>query len=75
MQMITLDLIQVIVQGGAVGLLLAFGYLGYRFANRLLTVGAALITNHLSHLEKALLSVEKALVRLDETVDRLARKK
>ncbi len=73
--MINLDLIQVIVQGGAVGLLLAFGYLGYKFANRLLTVGAALITNHLTHLEQALLRVEKALVRLDEAVDRLARKK
>ena len=72
--MINLDLIQVIVQGGAVGLLLAFGYLGYKFANRLITVGATLITNHLNHLEAALLGVEKALIRLDESVDRLYRK-
>ncbi len=75
MQIITLDIIQIIIQGGAVGLLLAFGYLGYRFANRLVTVGAALISNHLTHLEQALLGVEKALTRLDESVDRLYRKK
>jgi hypothetical protein len=73
--MINLDLIQVIVQGGAVGLLLAFGYFGYRLANRLMTFGFTLVTNHLAHLEQAFLKVEKTLTRLDETIDRLARKK
>ncbi len=72
--MINLDLIQVIVQGGAVGLLLAFGYFAYRFLNRLLTVGVSIITNHLTHLEKALLKTERALTKLDKSIDKLVKR-
>ena len=73
--MINLDLIQIIIQGGAVGLLLTFGYLGYRLANRLMALGFTLITNHLSGLNLTLTKVEKTLTRLDESIDRLVRKK
>ena len=73
--MIDLDLIQVIVQGGAVGLLLAFGYFGYKIANRLITVSMDLIGNHLNHITTALLKVEKVLEKLDQSIDRLYRKK
>jgi len=65
------EIIQIIIQGGAVGLLLAFGYLGYRLANRLMTFGFALITNHLSGLNLTLTKVEKTLTRLDESIDKL----
>jgi hypothetical protein len=65
--MIDLDVIQVIVQGGAVGLLLAFGYFGYKIANRLITVAVGLLSNHLTHIEQALL-------KLTEAVDRLYRR-
>ena len=73
--MINLDLIQIIIQGGAVGLLLTFGYFGYKLANRLMTFGFALVTNHLSGLNVTLTKVEKTLDRLDESIDRLVRKK
>ena len=73
--MIDLDLVQVIVQGGAVGLLLAFGYFGYKLANRLITVGVALIGNHLNHINQALVKVEQVLTKLDDSIDRLYRKK
>ena len=63
--MITLDLVQVIVQGGAVGLLLAFGYLGYKLANRLITVGVGLLSNHLTHIEQAILKLNDAINRLE----------
>ena len=73
--MINLDIIQIIIQGGAVGLLLAFGYFGYRLANRLMTFGFTLVTNHLSGLNVTLTKVEATLTRLDESIDRLVRKK
>jgi hypothetical protein len=72
---ISLDLVQVLVQSGAVGLLLAFGYFGYKLASRLMTFGFALVTNHLAHLEQAFLKMEKTLTHLDESIDRLVRKK
>ncbi len=45
-----LDIVQTIVQGGAVGLLLAFGFGGYKVAMKLIAVGSNLISNHLSTL-------------------------
>jgi hypothetical protein len=73
--MLNLELVQIIIQGGAVGLLLAFGYFGYKLANRIIGAGLTIITNHLSHLNETMLKVEKTLTRLDEGIDRLVRKK
>ena len=68
------EVIQVIIQGGAVGLLLAFGYLGYKLANRIIGIGATIITNHIVHVEAAFLKVEKALTKLDDTIERIVHK-
>ena len=68
------EAVQVVIQGGAVGLLLAFGYLGYKLANRLISVGMQIIGNHMAHVEQALLKVEKTLARLDETIERIVRR-
>ena len=59
-----LDIVQTIVQGGAVGLLLAFGFLGYKIATKIISVGTLLITNHLTDLtdEIASLRVEISLL-------------
>lgn len=68
--MFSAEVIQIVIQGGAVGLLLAFGYLGYRLANRVITVGMEIITNHMSHVEAALLSMERSMTRFDAAVER-----
>ena len=68
------EVIQVVIQGGAVGLLLAFGYLGYKLANRIISAGMTIIGNHMAHVEQALVKVEKTLTRLDETIERIVSK-
>ena len=65
-----LDLISVIVQSGAIGILLAFGWFGYKLAGRLITVGAGIVGNHLAHLEAVLEKVEHTLNRLNKTLDK-----
>ena len=51
--MLDLDVIQVIVQGGAVGLLLMFGVLGYRFALAAMNKVSEFVNNHLEHNTEA----------------------
>jgi hypothetical protein len=70
---VSLDLVQVVVQGGAVGILLAFGWFAYKLANRVLSAGVGIIGNHLAHVEGALLKVERTLERLDRTIDRIVK--
>ncbi len=45
----TPDTIQLVIQGGAVGLLLMFGIMGYRLARLSITKGFEFVNNHLSH--------------------------
>ena len=61
-----LDIVQTIVQGGAVGLLLAFGFLGYKVAVKLLTVGQSLLTNHLNTLTEEVHGLRKEMATLSE---------
>jgi len=67
--------IQIVVQAGAIGILLVFGLGIYRLARRLIEVANNFVTNHIEHLISTLERVEKALTRLDETVDRWNRSK
>ncbi len=69
------NLVEILIEGGTLGALLAFGYFGYKLANRLMVFGFALVTNHLSGLNVTLTKVEKTLTRLDESIERLVRKK
>ncbi len=63
-----LDIVQTIVQGGAVGLLLAFGFGGYKVAMKIITVGTLLITNHLSTLTEEVRGVRVELAELTDTL-------
>jgi len=63
---VDLDIVQTIVQGGAVGLLLAFGFLGYKVAVKLIAVGSALITNHLNTLTEEVHGVREEMATLSE---------
>ena len=50
----TPDTIQLVIQGGAVGLLLMFGIMGYRLARLSITKGFEFVNNHLSHNTQAI---------------------
>jgi len=63
---VDLDIIGVVIQGGAVGLLLTFGFLGYKIAMKLINVGQSLITNHLGELTDEVRGVREELARLSE---------
>jgi len=65
---ITPDIIQILIQGGAVGVLLAFGYGIYKLARRLIDAGSILVSNHLAHLTNTLENVNTTLARLDGTI-------
>ena len=61
-----LDIIGVIIQGGAVGLLLVFGFFGYKLARLLVTVGQNLIANHLTTLTEEIKGVREEMATLSE---------
>lgn len=50
---VNLELVQVIVQGGAVGILLVFGVLGYRLARLAIDKVSDFVSNHLAHNTEA----------------------
>ena len=60
--------IQVIIQGGAVGLLLVFGFLGYKLARLLLTFGQEMLLNHVQHLTDEMGRMVDSVDRLTEAV-------
>ena len=60
--------IQIIIQGGAVGLLLVFGFLGYKLARLLLSLGEDMLVNHINHLTEEMGRVVDAVDRLTEAV-------
>lgn len=60
--------IQIIIQGGAVGLLLVFGFLGYKLARLLLNLGQDLLINHINHLTEEISRVVDSVDRLTEAV-------
>ena len=64
----TADIIQVVIQGGAVGVLLAFGYGIYKLARRVIDAGSILISNHLAHLTNTLEKLNTTVARIDETI-------
>ena len=62
------DIVSVLIQGGALGILLAFGFGIYKLTWRGLDVANGFVTNHLSHLTATLEEVNATLVRLDSTI-------
>ena len=51
--MLTPEVIQIVIQGGAVGLLLVFGVMGYRLALTAIDKVSTFVNNHLEHNTEA----------------------
>ena len=66
--------IQLILQAGAVGLLLVFGVGAYLIIRRGMEIVNAFVSNHLSHLTSAIEKNTDMLDKLDETVNSLNRR-
>lgn len=64
-----LDVISVVIQGGAIGVLLAFGFGAYQIARKLIDVGSELMTNHLSHLTGTLEKLNDTMERLEVRIE------
>ncbi len=47
------QIIQVVIQGGAVGILLMFGFFGYKLARLAIDKVSLFANNHVAHLTKA----------------------
>lgn len=63
-----IDVIQTLIQGGAVGLLLAFGFGIYKLTHQAIDVVSNMATNHLAHLTNTLNDVNSTLCRLDSSI-------
>ena len=68
--MIDPDTIQIIIEGGMVSILLVFGVGVYKLARHLMDLSSTFVNNHLTHLTESLGRVERALTRLDESIER-----
>lgn len=62
------DVVSILIQGGALGILLAFGFGIYKLTWHGIDLGNTFVTNHLSHLTATLEEVNSTLVRLDSTI-------
>ena len=47
------ETIQIVIQGGAVGILLMFGAMGYKLAHLAINRGFEFVSNHLAHNTEA----------------------
>jgi len=61
-------LVEIIIQGGAIGLMLVFGYGIYKIVRRVIDAAVEFATNHMSHLTSTLEEVNATLIRLDSTI-------
>jgi hypothetical protein len=75
--MLTPEVIQVVIQGGAVGLLLMFGVMGYRLALTAIDKVSLFVNNHLEHNTEAvregteiMRDVKSEIVRMADKLDR-----
>lgn len=66
------EIVNVIVQGGAVALLLVAMYGGYRIANKIIDRTAAMMENHLTHLTDAVNEGAKVISAVAADIKRIA---
>ena len=62
-------LIQIIIQGGAVGLLAVLFFFLYKFGMKALSMIESILTNHLSHLPDAADGLNANVTRLMDRID------
>ena len=67
--MIDATLIQIIIQGGAVGLLAALFFFLYKFGMKALSMIENTLTNHLAHLTEAADGLNQNVTRLMDRID------
>ena len=74
--MLTPEIIQIVIQGGAVGLLLMFGIMGYRFALAAMNNVSTFVNNHLEHNTEAvkegtevMREMKTEIVRMSDKLD------
>ncbi|KKN47441.1 hypothetical protein LCGC14_0662810 [marine sediment metagenome] len=67
------EIIQIVIQGGAVGLFLVAIVLGYRLLHLAINKVSEFVGNHMTHLTETLGRVEKTLAHLDASIDRLVK--
>ncbi len=62
-------IIQIIIQGGAVGLMACLFFFLYRFGLKALTLGENLLANHLDHMTASLDEMSDNVTRLMDRID------
>ena len=75
--MLTPEVIQIVIQGGAVGLLLMFGVMGYKFALAAMDKVSTFVNNHMQHNTEAvqegtqvMREMKTEIVRMSDKLDR-----
>ncbi len=67
--MIDTTLIQIIIQGGAVGLMAALFFFLYKFGLKALAMIENILTNHLEHLTESADELSQNVTRLMDRID------
>jgi len=67
--MIDTTLIQIIIQGGAVGLLAALFFFLYKFSIKALALVENILTNHLEHLTESADGLNRSVERMMDRMD------
>ncbi len=68
------ETIQIVIQGGAVGILLMFGVMGYRLARLAIDRGFEFVSNHMEHNTAAVEESTAATKEMGADIKRLAEK-
>ena len=68
------ETIQIVIQGGAVGILLMFGAMGYRLAHLAINKGFEFVSNHLAHNTTAVEEGTAATKEMGADLKRLVEK-
>ena len=72
--MLTPEVIQVVIQGGAVGLLLMFGIMGYRVALTAIDKVSTFVNNHLEHNTEAVREGTEVMREMKTEITRMSDK-
>lgn len=72
--MLTPEVIQVVIQGGAVGLLLMFGIMGYRLALTAIDRVSTFVNNHLEHNTEAVKEGTEVMREMKTEIQHMSQK-
>ncbi len=72
--MLTPEVIQIVIQGGAVGLLLVFGLFGYRVATMAIDKVSIFVNNHLEHNTEAVREGTEVMREMKSEITRMSDK-